>query len=345
MKLLTENQIRSEIRAIRPNKIAVAYIGKDWAEFIDPDYIEQIIVSPRIGSNPVAIKALVRHLGGWERVFFLDELHSKIYLKYNDIEHSVIIGSANLSRNALDIGGLIETCILTNDTEITAQANGLYNEYIEAAKKQYATDNAKEVRLQKLLETYPITSKGKATTIDEFEYNSEKPIHLSWYIGDTDEEYDYDRIRLLCPELACLTDDEIDFQIELGEHHFLPIDQFNTGNWILVYRLNEDLQFLGKNNKLEWLYIHELIPDCFEDPNTEYKYTQLAIQLRSRYVPEPPFVIDNRLKTAFRTVLNTERFHDLRPNNGNVNSFSVSQNIGQMPDFFRALREEYLRPT
>ena len=80
MKLLTSSkEIRDGLSRIKPSRIAVAFVGSNWRDFVPAHYLEEIILSPTLGSNPKAIEDLFKELSP-ARVHFLDELHSKIYL-------------------------------------------------------------------------------------------------------------------------------------------------------------------------------------------------------------------------------------------------------------------------
>ena len=80
MKILIESEIQRAIRRCEPSKIAVAYIGTDWNTFVsDVESLGAIIVSPTLGSNPWAITDLAKQIG-WDKIFFLDELHAKTYV-------------------------------------------------------------------------------------------------------------------------------------------------------------------------------------------------------------------------------------------------------------------------
>ncbi len=114
IQLLSESSDISEaLEKVAPERIAVAYVGIDWREFISAKNLKEIIISPTLGSNPIAISEIVKEIG-WENVHFLNNLHSKIYIS----DYSVIIGSANLSKNAMGNNGLYESCVLTDDKQI-----------------------------------------------------------------------------------------------------------------------------------------------------------------------------------------------------------------------------------
>ena len=70
MKILTKNEIKETLWDCKPTKIAVAYLGIDWKTFIpDINCLEDMIVSPNLGTHPRAIKELAS-LIGWEKIFF-----------------------------------------------------------------------------------------------------------------------------------------------------------------------------------------------------------------------------------------------------------------------------------
>lgn len=111
MKILLAYEIGSAIQRCNPLKIAVAYLGEDWRSFIpDVQHLEEVIVSPTLGTNPRAVMDLAQRIG-WENVHFLDELHAKFYLGSS----TAIVGSANLTHNGLSGDALIELCIEFSD--------------------------------------------------------------------------------------------------------------------------------------------------------------------------------------------------------------------------------------
>jgi hypothetical protein len=130
--------IRDALKIIKPIKIAVAYIGIDYQNFIDPYDLHSIILSPTLGSNPNAIDDLVSKIG-WNKVYLLDNLHSKIYLG----EKSAIITSANLSKNGLDIEGLLEIGILLEDFNSLNKLNQIYEDFFDSSLDAYPDQESK----------------------------------------------------------------------------------------------------------------------------------------------------------------------------------------------------------
>ena len=62
MNLIKSDETKKAIKECNPSRIAVAYIGKDWRDFINPKNIVEIIISPTLGSNPVAIQEIATQL-------------------------------------------------------------------------------------------------------------------------------------------------------------------------------------------------------------------------------------------------------------------------------------------
>ena len=100
-------QLRNALNKIKPTKIAVAYVGAGWENYILLEHLEEIIVSPTLGSNPFAIEEIMNKLGA-EKVHFLDRLHSKLYLG----KQSALLGSPNLSDNGFSDSGNLEAGVV-----------------------------------------------------------------------------------------------------------------------------------------------------------------------------------------------------------------------------------------
>lgn len=127
----------------RKTKIAVAYFGTGASTQVTLKKGDTLLVAMTLGNvkvgqvNPFEIEKLYKK---GVNIFNLPNLHSKIYL----FDKSVIIGSANVSSNSAD--NLIETGLLTNDSNAISQAESFINEhciekveqdYIEVCKKNY----------------------------------------------------------------------------------------------------------------------------------------------------------------------------------------------------------------
>jgi len=112
MEILTApTQIRSAIRDLLSDAkdqriVAVAFVGADALSFLAAHEGVQVYCWPQPGgTNPAGIEALV---AAGAKVHFVERLHAKIYWSR---AHGCLIGSANLTANALGESGLREVVV------------------------------------------------------------------------------------------------------------------------------------------------------------------------------------------------------------------------------------------
>lgn len=112
MKTITGNEaIRLAIRQLLDDSadervIAVAFVGRDATDFIRDPAGARIYCWPQPGgTNPDGVDKLIKKRA---KVHFVERLHSKIYWSK---KNGTIIGSANLTKNALGEGGLQEAVV------------------------------------------------------------------------------------------------------------------------------------------------------------------------------------------------------------------------------------------
>lgn len=292
MKILVEDEIRDAIVRCKPSKIAVAYIGADWKRFIDnATYLEAIIISPTFGSNPRAITDLVKKIG-WEKIFFLDELHAKTYIGGK----SAVIGSANLTRNGLDAESLIELCVEVNAEESLKKLNRAFDDMKRLALAQYPTTESKKSRLQELEKNWGAAivnriirgdNRNRQSFVD-FEPLGEGHFYVLWY-QPVDCEYSED-----VKAIQSLMTDEIHFSVD---------DEPEKNKWALVWCITASFMPY-RTAKPHWLYIHEIFEDGVIDEG--YKYPKCAIQRKDMEVPPPPFELTDDVVTAFKRALQEE---------------------------------------
>ena len=210
MKILTEaKQIREALEEVEPSQIAVAYVGADWDDYISVDDLEEIIVSPTIGSNPRAIESIM-NIKGHENVYFLNELHSKIYIGSN----SALVGSCNLTYNALSGNRLLEVAILLENNSSVSQLLGTFNDYKESAEIQYPDFESKIAQLKVLKEKWDdsvqnrlVTDSTRIPELSEYCSNLDK-IHIVWYDIVTNLKHDEITISKALPDRQGKTIDE-----------------------------------------------------------------------------------------------------------------------------------------
>ena len=112
MKILTRSQeIRAAIRELLSDPtderiVVVGFVGADAKSYVPQPKGLRIYCWPKAGgTNPYAVEEL-RRLGS--DVCFVDGLHAKVYWSR---KYGAVVGSANLTNNALGEGGLREYAI------------------------------------------------------------------------------------------------------------------------------------------------------------------------------------------------------------------------------------------
>lgn len=292
MKILVDNEIQRAVLDCKPSKIAVAYIGADWQIFIpDSSYLGAIIVSPTFGSNPWAINDLVKKVG-WDRLFFLDELHTKAYIG----EKTAVIGSANLTRNGLGAEGLAELCVEFNSEESLRKVNRIFDDLKKRAQEQYPTTEAKQERTKELEKSWgaaianrivKVESRKKRPFID-FELLGNDHFYVLWY-----------------QPVDCVYSEEVKAiqSLMTDEMHFAISDEPEKNKWALVWRIT-DRSKPHKSAKPHWLYIHEVFEDGVIDQG--YEYPKCAMQRKDLEVPPPPFELTGDVVAAFKATVQEE---------------------------------------
>ena len=323
IKLLKSNEIGQAIINCSPQHIAVAYVGIDWKEFIDPAGLDGIIISPTVGTNPYAIESLVEHIS-WNKIFFLKKLHAKMYI---GIE-SVVIGSPNLSNNGLSVSGLEEVAISTKNKKILVEAYEYYNELLESAKNEYPTIIEKEKRLSELkiiwskaVRSSLISNDDKSkTSIMEYSPLSNDDFYIVWYQPYDDYEYSeqVDAIKGIIED----------------EMHFLESDDVKTGKWILSWRITNKNK-PHKTVKPYWIFIDDIFSNAISTEE-EYDYTKIAIERSDRVRITPPFDLDKTVITAFNKVISKKKYASIFCKD----PFVLENTYGVFEDFISDLKKE-----
>lgn len=278
--LVTEKSIAEAIRTIAPVRIAVAFLGSDWRKYIpEPQKIEQIVISPTLGSNPKAILDLSEEIG-WERIFLLDELHAKVYLG----RESALLGSANLTANGLCGDALVELGTVVKSEEDLRTINTFIDDVVRRAHSIYRNDDSKIARVAVLQTLWNeafsrriIRPAVETNTIKNFVLATKEDFYVLWYM---DAEYDYSA------EV-----EQIESCIE-NEMHFHPDDKPTANRFVLTWR-KASKGTADKRTKPSWMYIHEIFVNgvVAED----YEYTTVAIQRSDLAVPPVPFELSDEV--------------------------------------------------
>lgn len=284
--ILFNKSIAEQIKLINPTKIAVAYIGLDWKNYINPKNIEYIILSPTIGSNPYAIDQLINSIG-WSKIYFNTSLHAKIYRAKN----AAIIGSANLTKNGLSGEILFECCTKINNEkhlddidEILLYIRNISENDESKNKRTLETLRADFDKIQ-----FPKNHKNPAP---DFLPKENTKFHVCWYGSGTSEHSEKATNELI----------EINYTDEL---HFHPNDDINVGDYIIYWKTTKN-NTPYKNIKPSWMRIDKLIPDGVIDADPKTSYTTLAIQIDSINSKMP--IID---REKFKLLISTDKYKNL----------------------------------
>lgn len=324
MRILTNNEIQQAIRRCKPSKVAVAYIGTDWKRYIQkPDRLTAIIVSPTLGSNPRAIADLATCIG-WEKIFFLNELHTKAYIG----EKAAVIGSANLTRNGLDREGLVELCVEVNAGESLRRLNQTFNNLKKRADKQYPTTESKMVKLEKLEKTWGaaianhIISRDNESSVRpflDFELLGNDHFYVLWY-----QLYDFkhsDDVKLI-------------EHLIVYELLFDRSDNVEMNKRALVWRITDSSK-PHRTAKPYWMYIHEV----FENGVIDRYYPKCAIQRSDLEIPSPPFEITDDVSRAFKKVIQEKEIAEyLIQDDREV--FSLADSLNGIPLLVKRMKEQ-----
>ncbi len=324
MKLLnSSSEIAKSLKDFPPNRIAVAYLGLNWRNYIDVDSIENLVLSPTIGTNPNAVADLVEAVG-WEKIYFLPRLHSKIYIS----KKQIVLGSANLSQNGLGDNEQYEICVLSKDQRIIREASILYESYLKKSKELYPSIERKIFKLNQLWDQYNKKIASGMETKQNISRNFMKYVpelhgnfYVIWYV-DGDTSYKTENI----PEIVL---NEI-----VSELHFSSEDNIESGKWVLYWKLNKN-NTVNQSVNIFWMYIHEIYPDGCDDEG----YENLGIQRDSMEIPDEPFKITKKFKKNFTKIVESGQYDEFRDSQGDT--WFVKNTFDRFQPFISEIQSAY----
>lgn len=314
MKFVHGIDIQRGLREISPNRIAVAYVGIDWKTYIVQEKLQDIVLSPTVGTNPTAIVEIAEAIG-WENVHFLDNLHAKIYLG----ERGAAVGSFNLTANGLSAVGLQEAGFLIDDAQTLAELRSLLDSYQRQAAVAYPTTAAKLERLAELRALWDraikqgvIRNDAQATTLDAYRPVSADGIYVCWSLGD-----------------LTYTDQIVSPGTVNNTLSFLESDNVQPDRWILCWtpRVNG---YPDERHRPYWMHIDEVV----EGGAQEAPYTKVAIERTGKTDLPPPFELTAAAVHALYAVLNSGDFPEFIDDH---NTWSLDRTLPRLPAFLRAL--------
>lgn len=289
MVITASDKLRSKLSDVAPTHVAVAYLGSGWQRYLtDLDTLEEIIVSPTIGSYPGALAELLDEAKQHNfRVYFRKTLHAKLFIG----DDTCLIGSANLSRNGFD-GGLNEAAVYLTDHASIGQAQGVF----ETLKQDAVTDTSQQREMIATLWSKWHQARRNNILPNE---SGERPqgtlldwkpgyerVWLAWFNNRLDLSLNETSIRQQLPEMGSL-------QVESYFEDCASLvegDDLKAGDWLIMWACNDDGSPDMRSNPY-WLRVDQLIHEGVVDDD-EGEYTQLAVTLPSDTLVTPPFEID-----------------------------------------------------
>jgi len=329
MHIISTPQIHAVIREIRPTHIAVAYLGADWGSLIDAEFLNEIVVSPTLGTNPHAVEQIVRHLG-WENVHFLESLHSKIYIG----ECAAAVGSFNLSRNGICTTGLEETGVYLNERLSIDEAKSEYNRLRSLAISAYPSEDTKKKRLQRLKKEHGLAlTKGVVqsprveNSLQRYTVLSDRDFYVCWW-QPGDINFDKDSVQRVAPEAV-----EWNFDTEHVDFtNVLASDCLEEGDWLLMWRAKVN-GLPHKTEQMTWLYVDKVV----ERGVRGCDYSKLALEIKNLPHPNPPFDIKPpKVQSALKQAIALSTFTALQA--AGAEAWSIEASANSLAAYLHAAR-------
>lgn len=305
--LITEPaRLRDTLSDVRPTHVAVAYLGYGWDNYLDVSALEEIVVSPTLGSFPYALDNLLDAAEEYGfAVHFQPDLHAKLFIGSD----ACLIGSANLSRNGFS-GGLREAGVYLPGMESVKQARSVFDQLKNGAvtnrgKQRDMVRNLvatwQKARRQGLLPNED--GDRPDSTILDWKLGVERVL-LAWYDADVvTTSLNEEQIRQAVPEIGSNDPSRYftDFST-LAEN-----DDVRAGDWLIMWAAKENGLPDQRYNPY-WLRVDQVIPNGTGED--EAPYTQLAVTLpndsESDKPETPPFKLDKLTIRLIKTLLSQD---------------------------------------
>lgn len=267
--------------------VLVAYIGKDYAQYLRSPKGIEIICSPTAGATSVAAIDGLQKAGAWVR--FSDELHMKVY--WSETRGSVIT-SANLSDNALGIKGLKEA-------GVWLEASTLDIDDLVREAQPYEVKETRLDRLRRDEERYKraMAKIGRREADDGFQFLDWSSLsavaRTPWKIGD------YIGEDIIAPTAKERLKDEFN---QTEEANYLSVksqDLLSEGDWILQFEY--DYEKKRMTGSPEWMMVDFV---AAFDKKRAYPFQAIQVHPNGNY-ERPPFRLTPQFKKAFRSAIAT----------------------------------------
>ena len=286
--LHTSDEVKRKIRLIfrdqRRRRVAiVAYVGKGAKTYLpNPKGLELYCWPQPGGTSAKAIRGLQR--GGVD-VSFADRVHMKVFWSQG---HGAVVGSANLSDNALGVGGLHEAGVFLPASKVRIDS---LIQRIKPVKVTAAALRKLEAAEAKRVPRIGAARRG-TSTVPPFQdwYGEERSKRWKWgyftdYAPNTVSRRARNAVREIDPTLAPT------------QVVFCRRSAHTDGDWILFVRLTSG----GVLTVPEWVFVHRVVLVERNDRVYNEHFPFQAVQAHPlRHCPAPPFAIDSRFRKALR---------------------------------------------
>lgn len=264
-------------------KVAVvAFVGLDAETYLGKDLRRTAIYCwPKAGgTNPYAIQDL---LNKYEcKVYFVDKLHMKIFWSQ---DRGCVIGSANLTNNALGQDGLKEAGVyFPNSSSVDIdKIIGAIN-----ARPATAAEIARLISAHKKYYSKNMIVTGHAAKKRTFfDWCASRP-RETWKLGWYQDEIEFSKIANEIARKEYSLSEPYEFM--RGKK-----GNFEQDDWILMYKVTKKGKILP--GSIGWLYAERMI-NTKEDKVWPYE----VIQFRpTKNYSTPPFSIDAKFRKAFKS--------------------------------------------
>jgi hypothetical protein len=266
--------------------VLVAYVGRNYAQFLPDVRGIEIVCSPTAGATSASAVSELKTSGAV--VKFSDELHMKVYWS---AERGCLITSANLSANALQRGKLKEVGVFLNSKDVEI------DELLKEAQPYSVTDahlrklKKKEDQIDRAMALAGLRRPQPGFQYLEW-YKQTAPTRKEWKLGYWDVDVDF---AVAGKELAK----------SMGRSE--PVNCYNVadkqvadGDWLLQFQIDpRKKRVMGSS--LQWMFVDGIVPnDRKEDDDLPYQ----AIQIWPDHkCPHPPFAVTPAFVKAFKAAL------------------------------------------
>lgn len=336
------------LKSIKPVRIAVAFLGEDWRRYVVyPGLLEAVIVSPKPGSNPFAIEELGDAIG-WDKLYLLEDLHSKLYIG----QESAFLGSPNLSANGFGDNGNYELGVLLTNENSIRKLNKIFDSYRKKADADYPTKPEKLERLARLVLDWQkaianrlifedTAQESAVPNLKDYSFSKLNRIHVIWGANAEGGRVNRSAIQQEIPEAARLEQAALEeYFSDCWEVH--PSDDaICVGDWILGWR-STHAGVPPRNSvgtSISWTFVDFAIKNGY----TDTEYTQLVGQAPAKDHPDPPFDLDDdNTRRAIMNVLRSGQFPQMLGTYNDADLWRADTAFPYVIKFLKAVRRQIL---